>query len=400
MSVGLLVACLLLGSVQAVEILNLNSPHRVPGEFIVVFNESVSPAVRASHWKTAAANVNDFEKFHIEWFSGYHGKMDESYVQTLLELDEVAYVEAVTRVWAYQGSCTTQTSATWGLDRISERELNLDMSYPYPTQAGAGVTAYIIDTGILTTHTDFGSRATWGTNTVNDGQNTDCNGHGTHVAGTVAGTTWGVAKLANLVAVKVLGCSGSGTNAGVISGINWAASDGKGKKAVGNMSLGGGISTATDAAVKAAVDGGMTMVVAAGNSNADACNYSPARAKEAITVGSTAVEESGTTEEDLRSYFSNYGTCTDIFAPGSLIQSAWIGSNTATRTISGTSMASPHVCGVAALVLGANPTFTPAQIEQAILAASTPSVLDLDCASATNPTACGRSPNKLVYSSC
>jgi len=399
MSIVALIACLFLGSVQA-GILNLDSPHRVPGEFIVVFNETVSPAVRSSHWKTAAANIEGFSEFHIEWFSGYSGKMEESYAKSLLALDEVAYVEAVTRVWASQ-TCTTQTQATWGLDRISERELNLDDTYPYPSQAGAGVTAYIIDTGILITHTDFGGRATWGTNTVGDGQNTDCNGHGTHVAGTVGGTTWGVAKQTSLVAVKVLSCSGSGTNAGVINGINWAATNGKGKNSVGNMSLGGGISTATDAAVKAAVDGGMTMAVAAGNSNADACNYSPARCKEAITVGSTAVEASDSGgEEDVRSYFSNYGTCTDIFAPGSLITSAWIGSNTATRTISGTSMASPHVCGIAALVLGANPTFTPAQVENAILTQSTPSVLDLACSDASNPTSCSRSPNKMGYNSC
>jgi subtilisin family serine protease len=242
------------------------------------------------------------------------------------------------------------------------------------------VTAYIIDTGIRFAHTDFGGRATSGYDAVDGGSADDCNGHGTHVAGTVGGTRYGVAKAVRLVGVRVLNCSGSGTNAGVIAGVNWVTQNAR-KPAVANMSLGGGASTALDNAVAASISSGVTYALAAGNSNANACSASPARVASAITVGAT-------TSTDARASYSNYGTCLDIFAPGSSITSAWSTSNTTTRSISGTSMASPHVAGAAALVLSANPSATPAQVRDSLVASSTPGVV----------TSAGTgSPNRLLF---
>jgi len=291
--------------------------------------------------------------------------------------------------------CLTQTQATWGLDRVSERKINLDGIYEYPDTAGTGVEAYIVDTGVLITHVDFAGRATWGENFV-DSQDTDCNGHGTHVAGTVGGTAYGIAKKVKLIAVKVLNCAGSGTNAGVISGIQYVAQKAT-KPAVANMSLGGGYSAALNSAVKAAVTAGVTFVVAAGNSNDDACSYSPASEPSAISVCASDIEESGSLQEDVRSYFSNYGSCTDLFAPGSTITSDWIGSNSATNTISGTSMASPHVCGAAALLLADTPSMTPAQVKSAITSGGTANEVDLACAGNAD---CLDTPNVMLFNQC
>ncbi|MBM0237255.1 S8 family serine peptidase [Micromonospora sp. ATA32] len=274
---------------------------------------------------------------------------------------------------------TQSNPPSWGLDRVDQRSLPLDNSYTYPNTAG-NVHAYIIDTGIRTTHSDFGGRATWGTNTA-DSTNTDCNGHGTHVAGTVGGSSYGLAKGVQLVAVKVLNCQGSGTNAGVISGVDWVTSNAI-KPAVANMSLGGGAASTLDTAVRNSINSGVTYGLAAGNdSGADACNTSPARTAEAITVGST-------TSTDARSSFSNIGTCLDIFAPGSSITSAWNSSDTASNTISGTSMATPHVVGAAALVASANPSWTPQQVRDYLVNNATSNVV-------TSPGA--GSPNKLLY---
>ncbi len=227
------------------------------------------------------------------------------------------------------------------------------------------MTAYIIDTGIRPTVSDFGGRASIGTDTVGDGQNgVDCNGHGTHVAGTIGGTKYGVAKSVSLVAVRVLDCSGSGTWSGVIAGIDWVTAHHT-ANAVANMSLGGGASSAVDTAVANSVASGVTYAVAAGNSNADACTSSPARAPSAITVGAT-------TSTDARASYSNFGTCVDLFAPGSGITSDWNTSDTATNTISGTSMATPHVVGSAALYLGDNKGSSPATVTTALLNAATP----------------------------
>jgi subtilisin family serine protease len=274
----------------------------------------------------------------------------------------------------------TQAGATWGLDRSDQRALPLSSTFTYGA-TGAGVRAYILDTGIRYDHVDFGGRAVPGFDAIGDGRNgNDCDGHGTHVAGTVGGTRWGIAKGATLVAVRVLNCSGSGTTSGVIAGVDWVRANHI-KPAVANMSLGGGASTALDNAVANAIAAGVTFAVAAGNSNANACNFSPARAASAITVGST-------TSTDARSSFSNFGSCLDLFAPGSSITSAWFTSTTATVTISGTSMASPHVAGVAAQYLQGNPTASPATVRNALVANSTANVV----------TSAGRrSPNRLLF---
>ena len=253
---------------------------------------------------------------------------------------------------------TTQTNPSWGLDRIDHRAGVLDQLYTYNT-TGAGVNVYVIDTGIRITHQDFGGRAQVGHDSVGDGQNgIDCHGHGTHVSGTIGGATYGVAKDVNLFAVRVLSCEGSGTLSGVIEGVDWVTAN-RVLPAVANMSLGGGAAQALDDAVAASVNSGVVYAVAAGNSAADACQFSPARTPAAITVAATD-------NTDSRAYFSNFGTCVDIFAPGVAILSAWNSSDTATNTISGTSMASPHVAGTAALYLGLNPNATPAEVASAL----------------------------------
>lgn len=278
---------------------------------------------------------------------------DEDIVR-LLQDPRVDYVEEDGVVYAN----TTQNNATWGIDRIDQASLPLNGTYVYNTTA-SNVNAYIIDTGIRASHSDFGGRVSGGYSAINDGNGTnDCQGHGTHVAGTVGSATYGVAKGVRLYPVRVLGCDGSGTNSGVIAGIDWVRSN-HSKPAVANMSLGGGASSAVDSAVSNLTSAGVTVVVAAGNDSSSACNYSPARAPSAITVGST-------TSSDSRSSFSNYGSCLDIFAPGSSILSTSNSSNSATATLSGTSMASPHVAGAAALFLAANPNATPSQVETAL----------------------------------
>jgi subtilisin family serine protease len=231
------------------------------------------------------------------------------------------------------------------------------------------VTAYVIDTGIRFSHSQFNGRATSGFDAVDGGSADDCNGHGTHVAGTIGGSTYGVAKGVTLVAVRVLSCSGSGTTSGVISGVNWVTSNHQaGRPAVANMSLGGGVSTALDTAVRNSIADGVTYAIAAGNSNANACNASPARVSTALTIGATD-------SSDRRASFSNFGTCVDWFAPGVSITSAWWTSNTATNTISGTSMATPHTAGVAALYLQTSPTASPATVRSALVANATAGVV-------------------------
>ncbi|HEY0637794.1 MAG TPA: S8 family peptidase [Pseudonocardiaceae bacterium] len=274
---------------------------------------------------------------------------------------------------------TQSPTPSWGLDRIDQNNRPLNNSYTYPNTA-SNITAYIIDTGIRTTHTDFGGRATWGTNTTGDGNDSDCHGHGTHVAGTVGGTAYGVAKGVHLVAVKVLNCAGSGTTAGVVAGVDWVTANSPGPS-VANMSLGGGAQPALDTAVANSIASGVTYAIASGNSNADACGFSPARVATALTVNASDAN-------DARASFSNWGTCTDLFAPGVGITSAWATGDTATNTISGTSMAAPHVAGAAALYLSANVNATPAQVGDAIIGDATPNVI-------SNPGT--GSPNRLLY---
>jgi subtilisin family serine protease len=343
----------------------------VDGEYIVVLKDGANPHSVAAITGAGPRHV------YTAVLNGFSASLNQGQLNALRNNPAVAYIEQDQLV----SVSTTQTGATWGLDRIDQRSRPTDGNYNY-TPTGAGVHAYIIDTGILTSHTQFTGRIGNGYDAVTSGGSAnDCNGHGTHVAGTVGGTTYGVAKGVTLHPVRVLNCSGSGTNAGVIAGMDWVANNHV-KPAVANMSLGGGASTATDDAVNRMHNNGVTVVVAAGNENQNACNVSPARAGNAITVGST-------TSTDARSSFSNYGTCVDVFAPGSSITSAWYTSTTATNTISGTSMASPHVAGVAALYLQGAPSATPAAVVNAITSTATTGVV----------TSAGTgSPNRLVYS--
>ncbi|MCF6524153.1 S8 family serine peptidase [Streptomyces sp. JJ36] len=343
----------------------LDSADRVPGSYLVVLDSAASLAGSPAAAADALTDEHGGRVTHVysTALNGFALRTDERTARELAADPSVAYVEADQRV---QATGTQPNPPSWGLDRVDQAELPLDDSYTYPDTSG-GVTAYIIDTGIRTTHSDFGGRARWGTNTTGDGRTTDCNGHGTHVAGTTAGGDHGVAKEADLVAVKVLGCDGNGTTAGVVDGVDWVTRNASGPS-VANMSLGGGNSTALDNAVKSSIAAGITYAVAAGNDSSDACSGSPNRVPEAITTGAT-------TSSDGRSYFSNYGSCLDLFAPGSSITSAWIGSDTDTHTISGTSMASPHVAGAAVLVKGANPSWTPQQVRDHLVGLATPGVV-------------------------
>jgi subtilisin family serine protease len=300
---------------------------------------------------------------------GFAATLPAAAVEAIRRNPNVAYVEhdSVVTIVA------TQTNATWGLDRIDQRALPLNGTYTQEN-TGKGVRAYIIDTGIRTSHVDFGGRASGGFSAFSGGSE-DCNGHGTHVAGTVGGTTWGVAKDVALVAVRVLDCNGSGTTSGVIAGIDWVTADygRQSQPAVANMSLGGGASSSLDQAVSNSIAAGITYAVAAGNGDRlgrqqDACNYSPARVPAAITIGAT-------TNADAKTSWSNYGPCVDWFAPGASITSAWHTSTTATNTISGTSMATPHVAGAAALHLSANPGSTPQQVHDHLFAATTKGIV-------------------------
>lgn len=327
---------------------------------IVVFQNSVADPAGLARQLSASAGRSPTYIYQYA-IKGFAGSFPEAAIEGMARNPNVAFIET-DQVMSID--VTTQSNATWGLDRVDQASLPLSGTYSYEGN-GAGVRAYIIDTGILQTHTDFGDRALSGFTAINDGrETTDCNGHGTHVAGTVGGTTWGIAKGVTLVAVRVLNCRGSGTTSGVIAGVDWVRNNAI-LPAVANMSLGGGASDALDQAVANASASGVTFAVAAGNSNTDACTQSPAREPSALTVGST-------TSTDARSSFSNIGTCVDLFAPGSSITSAWSTSNTATNTISGTSMASPHVAGVAALVLQGNPGASPATVASTITGNATP----------------------------
>jgi len=336
--------------------------------FIVVLKDSgdAPSAVAAEHSARFGADIQHVYEHALK---GYAASLAEGSLGALLADHRVASVERDAEMTAL----TTQTNATWGLDRSDQRALPLSTTFSY-TNAGAGVKAYIIDTGIRASHNEFGGRVVQGTDTVDGGAADDCNGHGTHVAGTAGGATYGIAKSVTLVAVRVLNCSGSGTTSGVIAGIDWVTGNHQGgEPAVANMSLGGGASSSLDTAVRNSIADGVSYAIAAGNGNAggrqqDACKTSPARVTEAMTI-------SATDKTDRKASWANYGTCVDWFAPGVGITSAWHTSLSATNTISGTSMATPHTAGVAALYLQANPTASPATVRDALFGLTTKAVV-------------------------
>jgi len=355
---GLIVLALLFASISLIAatapLFCADAEDVVPGEYIVVLHENATVQIRDYHVSQVSSKFNDEERiknvFNIGSLIGYSAVLSKDTLAKMLEEPAVRYVEANQRVSINLDTTITQTGAPWGISRISQEKLPLGSTYTYWASAGAEVLSYVIDTGIYAENTDFGGRVDpIRANLVTGEDDKDGNGHGTHVAGTIGGTKYGVAKKTTLVSVKVLGAGGSGTWDGVIKGIEWVANDYRARKvrkgAVANMSLGGGLSPTVDTAVNNAITmAGVNFAIAAGNSNANACQYSPANVPLAITVGAT-------TNTDARASYSNIGTCLDVFAPGSNIESTWIGSPSAINTISGTSMAAPHVAGAVAVYI-------------------------------------------------
>jgi hypothetical protein len=348
-----------------------DAPGAIKDQYIVVLKDGTTTTAGTLAGKVGGSVRSEYRTA----VHGFSARLNTTAAKRLAADPSVSYVEQdrVARI------DTTQTSPTWGLDRIDQTSLPLSKSYTYGP--ATGVTAYIIDTGIRLSHSEFGGRAKSGYDFVDkDADASDCQGHGTHVAGTVGGATYGVAKDVNLVAVRVLDCNGSGSYSQIIAGVDWVTTNAV-KPAVANMSLGGAAGSSLDDAVKRSIAAGVTYAVAGGNDSAAACTKSPARLPEAITVGATD-------SSDKQASFSNYGSCLDIWAPGVGITSSANSSNTGTQSMSGTSMATPHVAGAAALYLAKNPTATPAQVRDALVNGAS-----VD----TNINTGNGSPNKLLY---
>ncbi|KAI9102806.1 serine protease [Phlyctochytrium arcticum] len=371
----------------------------IPESYIIVFKDGVQASAVNQHWSSLAASIKApgltaqsitidasapagtygiRHQYNFGKFKGYAARLPADVAERLRNDPSVALVEQ-DKVITTLGEQLNPPS--WGLARISSRSLPLPTNYTYPDSAGTNVDAYIIDTGIAIDHPDFNGRAIIGKSFTTDGNDKDGHGHGTHVAGTIGSTTYGVAKNVNLIAVKVLGADGSGTNADVIAGVDYVAQNAAatGRKSVANMSLGGGISSTLDAAVQSAIASGVVFAVAAGNSAGDACNRSPARVPEAITVAASDVN-------DRLASFSEKGKCVDIIAPGVSITSTWNDGNT--KSISGTSMATPHVAGVVALALAEGTFNGPAEVASYLQSISTKNKITGNL---------GVTPNYLLY---
>ncbi|MEU0008742.1 S8 family serine peptidase [Streptomyces sp. NPDC006314] len=337
----------------------LHAEGAVAGSYIVLLDQKASQTEKQELATEYGGKVSRTFGSAVNGFSA--GGLTETEAKRLAADPAVA---TVVQNKKFHINATQDTPPSWGLDRIDQKDTAGDGKYAYPDKAGEGVTAYVIDTGVRISHKDFGGRASYGFDAVDkDDSADDGNGHGTHVAGTIAGTAHGVAKKAKIVAVRVLDDNGSGTTEQVVAGIDWVTKNHKGPS-VANMSLGGGADPALDAAVGKAIASGVTFAIAAGNESADAGQSSPARVPEAITVASS-------TKDDAQSDFSNFGSVVDIYAPGSDITSDWNDSDQGTKTISGTSMATPHVTGAAAVYLAGHPDATPAQVASALTGGAT-----------------------------
>jgi subtilisin family serine protease len=336
-------------------IIGADSPDAIAGEYIVVLEDQAAGATSGLKALADDLGVDVDVADTLGILDGYVAEMSEAEAVELAADDAVAYVEQ--NQWAHASEVQADPPS-WGLDRVDQGALPLDQSYEYH-QSGTGVDAFVLDTGVNLTHQEFADRVGDGYDFIDDDADaSDCHGHGTHVAGTIGGSTYGLAKDVTIRPVRVLDCEGSGSYAAIIAGIDWVAANADGP-AVANMSLGGSFSQALNDAISAAVDSGVTFAIASGNEGQDACGVSPGSEPSAITVGAT-------NERDAQTSWSNYGECVDILAPGNGITSAWIDGDDDEHTISGTSMATPHVAGVAALFLESNPDATPDEVATAL----------------------------------